>query len=118
MASVRVVNEGNGAVLADRAIVANTSALRRTGLLRHDTLPAGQGLWIVPTEGVHTIGMKFSIDLVFLNRARTVVKICANVPKWRFAVCLKAHSVLELPAGTIGSTGTRSGDQLTVVPLN
>ena len=112
MTTLRVTNARNGAVLADRAGIANTSAKRRAGLLQRTSLEAGEGLWIVPTEGVHTVGMKFAIDLVFMNRARTVVKVCSRVPKWRLALCLSAHSVLELPAGVIDSTQTMIGDQL------
>src|SRR5947209_14824655 len=112
MKTVRVVNAGNGPVLADRAVVANTSATRRTGLLKHASLDRGEGLWIIPTEGVHTIGMKFPIDIVFLSRSRQVLKTCSRVPKWRVALCLRAHSVLELRAGTIEATGTAASDQL------
>jgi|SRR5579884_2529117 len=112
MQSVRVVNSVNGAVLATRASVASTSTARRTGLLKHSSLPAGEGLWIVPTEGVHTIGMKFPIDILFLSKSRTVLKACRSVPRWRLALCLRAHSVLELPAGTIAATGTEQGHQL------
>jgi len=71
-------------------------------------------LWIVPTEGVHTIGMKFAIDVLFLNRRRKVVKIRPNMGRWRMALSLRAHSVLELPAGTVAETGTVLGDQLSV----
>ena|SRR5581483_5183284 len=112
MTAVRVLNTSNGAVLADRAGVANTSTARRTGLLKHDCLRPGEGLWIVPTEGVHTVGMKFPIDIVFLSRSRNVLKTCCSVPKWRLALCLRAHSVLELPAGTIQATATTRGHQL------
>jgi hypothetical protein len=80
--------------------------------LKHTSLPRGQGLWIVPCEGVHTFGMKFPIDVVFLDRRRKVLKIRQNMGRGRMAVCIWAHSVLELPAGTIAATGTATGDQL------
>jgi len=110
----RVTNISKDVSLADRAEVADTSARRRTGLLKHESLPPGSGLWIVPTEGVHTIGMKFAIDVLFLNRRRQVVKIRPNMGKWKLALSLRAHSVLELPAGTVANTGTAVGDQLSV----
>jgi hypothetical protein len=99
-------------VLADRADVADTSAKRRTGLLKHTGLEPGEGLWIVPCEGVHTFAMKFIIDVVFLSKKRKVLKIRPNMKKRRIAVSLLAHSVLELPAGTLNRTGTQKGDQL------
>ena len=105
-------NQTRNTVLAHRADIADTSAKRRTGLLKHDCLEAGAGLWIVPCESVHTFFMKFPIDLVYLDHQRTVRKVRANVAPWRVSACLKAHSVLELPAGTVARTGTCPGDQL------
>lgn len=100
--------------VADRAILANTSATRRTGLLKHESLQDGEGLLIVPCEGVHTFGMKFPIDVIYLNKKRVVLKIKAEMPKRRMSFCLRAHSVLELPAGMAGRTSTTVGDQLEV----
>lgn len=102
-------------VLADRAGVADTSQARRTGLLKHSHLDTGEGLWIVPTEGVHTFGMKFAIDVVFLNKKRVVVKLRKNMGRRRIALSLRAHSVLELPVGVIDQSGTCVGDQLELV---
>lgn len=99
-------------MLAETADIADTSAKRRTGLLKHTSLGPGEGLWIVPCEAVHTFGMKFAIDVVFLNKKRVVRKIRHAMPKRRIAVDLLAHSVLELPAGTLAETGTEPGDQL------
>ena len=111
MQKLRITNS-KGAVLADRAGVANTSATRRTGLLKHSKLEPGEGLWIAPSEGVHTFGMKFSIDVVFLSKSKKVLKVRPNMVRARIALSLRAHSVLELPAGTLESTGTIPGDQL------
>ena len=99
-------------MLADRADIADTSAKRRTGLLKHTRLDAGEGLWISPSEGVHTFGMKFPIDVLFLSRNKKVLKIRPNMVRGRIALSLRAHSVLELPAGVLEETGTAAGDQL------
>jgi uncharacterized membrane protein (UPF0127 family) len=99
-------------MLAENAEVADTSAKRRTGLLKHASLPEGEGLWIVPSEGVHTFGMKFPIDVIFLSKNRVVLKMRKEMARRRFAFCLRAHSVLELPAGMIDKTQTEAGDQL------
>lgn len=110
-------NQTRNTVLASAAEVADTSAKRRTGLLKHQRLDAGQGLWIVPCESVHTFFMRFPIDLVYLTRDRRVRKARANVAPWRVSACLPAHSVLELPGGTVEATGTEKGDQLTIETL-
>ena len=94
--------------------VADTSAKRRVGLLKHESLAAGTGLWIVPCESVHTFFMKFAIDLVYLDRKKKVKKVRHAVPAWRMSACLTAHSILELPAGTAAETGTQAGDQLSI----
>ena len=112
MRRLRVHNPSRDAMLADRAEIANTSKTRKTGLLKHDRLDPGEGLWISPCEGVHTVGMKFPIDVLFLDKKRKVVKIRASMPGWRLAACLRAHSVLELPSGTAAATKTMAGDQL------
>ena len=97
--------------------VADTSAKRRVGLLKHERLEPGEGLWIVPCESVHTFFMKFPIDLVYLDRKRKVRKVRHAVPPWRLSACLLAHSVLELPAGTAEHSGTKPGDELSIEKL-
>ena len=112
-----VRNHTRNTVVADSAEVARSSAARRTGLLRHERLDDGQGLWIVPCEAVHTCFMKFPIDLVYLDRRKKVQKVRKRVVPWRVSACWRAHSVLELPAGTVERTGTKAGDQLVMEGL-
>lgn len=103
--------------MATAAIIADSSETRRTGLLKHSSLPAGEGLWIVPCEGVHSFWMKFSIDVLYLDKSKKVRKIRHEMKPWRISACLPAHSVLELPAGTAASSGTQVGDQLVIEKL-
>ena len=112
LAKLRVRNQTRDTALADRADIADTASARNRGLLSRVGLAPGEGLWIVPCEGVHTIGMKFPIDVVFLNKKRKVLKIRREMKKWRMAMCLRGHSVLELPAGTCDGAKTAVGDQL------
>ena len=109
---VRVRNETKGVSLGESIAVAADSKTRRVGLLRHQRLNAGEGLWIVPCEAVHTFGMNFEIDVVFINRKKEVLKVRKHMTKRRIAICLRAHSILELPAGTLDETGTIPGDRL------
>ena len=114
---ILVRNQTRQTVLADAAEVADTSAKRRTGLLKHDRLAPGEGLWIVPCESVHTFFMKFPIDLVYLDKRKKVRKIRPAVPPWRLSLCLGAHSVLELPAGRVAEIGAEVGDELSIDKL-
>jgi uncharacterized membrane protein (UPF0127 family) len=109
---MRISNLTREVVLAHRVEVADKGATRRKGLLGRDGLPAGEGLWIVPCESVHTFGMKFPIDLIYLDRSRKVKKVRSSVVPWRLSACLSAHSVVELASGTIHMTQTRPGDKL------
>ena len=109
---MRILNQTRGTILAEQAVTANTSRARRTGLLKHESLPDGSGLWIVPCEAVHTFGMKFAIDVLFLDKNKKVLKVRSHMARRRISFCLPAHSVLELPAGKAEATGTQAGDQL------
>ncbi len=109
---VRITNKTRGRVLAQHADIADTSLKRRTGLLKHSGLAPGEGRWIVPSEGVHTFGMNFTIDVAFLSKQRIVLKTRPHMVKGRIALCLRAHSVIELPAGALDESGTMKGDQL------
>lgn len=111
-------NQTRNAVLGDAVDVADTSAKRRVGLLKHERLEPGTGLWITPCESVHTFFMKFPIDLVYLDKKKRVRKVRSAVPAWRLSACLSAHSILELPAGTVERTGTQAGDELAIETLS
>jgi len=113
-AGLRLSNLTRRVELASCLEVADHGAKRRKGLLGRDGLPAGEGLWIVPCEAVHTFGMRFAIDLVYLDRHMRVKKVKSNVPPWRLSACLSAHSVLELASGTVSRTQTKPGDMLEV----
>lgn len=111
-APLQVVNRSRGTVLATRLEVATSSPKRSKGLLGRDGLAPGEGLWIIPCESVHTFFMRFPIDLVYLDRKNKIKKVRGAVGPWRMSACLSAHSVLELPAGTIRATQTQPGDTL------
>lgn len=116
--TVSVKNQTRDTILADPAAVASSSAQRRRGLLGRATFEDGDGLWIVPCESVHSFGMRFPIDVLYLDRTRKVRKARKNMVPGRISADLLAHSVLELPAGTIARTGTQPGDQLEIQRLD
>jgi uncharacterized protein len=119
-ARVYVYNTTRETFVATRASVADEYLSRLVGLLgktRRWAQP-GRGLWIVPSCGVHTIGMLFAIDAVFLDREKRVIHLEESLRPFAVSkVVLKAHSVLELPPHTIFRTGTRLGDELEIGTL-
>ncbi|WP_109486774.1 DUF192 domain-containing protein [Occallatibacter savannae] len=111
---VVIRNLTRGTLVAERAEVARTSAKRSKGLLGRNGLDPGGGMWIIPCESVHTFFMQFPIDLIYLDKELRVKKVRPNVKAWRVSACLTAHSILELPAGTIVATQTQPRDVLRV----
>ena len=111
-ATYAVDNLTRGTMVARRVRIAGTSAERREGLLKTRVLQMDEGLWIAPCEAIHTIGMPWPIDLVFLDRQYRIKKLIQALKPWRIGVCFAAYSVLELPAGGLHQTGSEVGDVL------
>ena len=110
-------NRTRSAYLATELDIARTHWSRFCGLMARDpqNFRAGQGLWITPCKGVHTWGMRFPIDVLYLDREKVVVHLEQNLRPWRFApVRRKAASVLELPGKTVSMTGTSVGDHIEI----
>jgi len=117
----RLLNRSKQTLLASEVGLANTSWTRMKGLLAHkpEEFASGKGLWIVPSQGVHTIGMKFPIDAVYLDAAYRVIHVCHKLTPFRIAaVKFKTRSVIELPAGTLAQTHTTVGDVLEISELD
>jgi uncharacterized membrane protein (UPF0127 family) len=111
--TVRVVNATRGTVLGERVRVAETGLSRIVGLLGERELRQGDGLLIVPSQGVHTWGMLFPIDIVVLDRGWNVLALRRRMRAFRMTrLFWKAAAVLELPSGMLDSTATAVGDTL------
>jgi uncharacterized protein len=103
--------------LATALAVADTHWTRLRGLLglAPDDFRNGSGLWILPCHGVHTLGMGFPIDVIYLDGSMTVVHVERDLRPWRFApVRMQAASVLELPCRTAAETKTEVGDRIEI----
>ncbi len=103
--------------LATALAVADSHWTRLRGLLglAPSDFRNGYGLWIVPCRGIHTIGMRFPIDVVYLDHSLTVIHVERDLKPWRFApIRMRAASVLELPCRTAGETRTAVGDRIEV----
>jgi len=108
-----VRNRTRGSTLGCDVRLADTPGARRIGLLRHDKLNTGQGLWIYPTQAIHTFGMRFPIDVVFIDRRMRVRRIYHQLAPYRLTTLVwSAQSVLELPSGSLAGTQTTVGDEL------
>jgi uncharacterized protein len=110
---MQVRNITRDRILGDAVGEAGTVFSRLRGLLGSRGLAAGEGLWIRPCRGIHSFGMRFAFDALFLDGAMKVVGLYQNFPRNRISrIFPRARGVLELPAGTIGRTGTEVGDEI------
>jgi uncharacterized protein len=110
-------NQTRQVYLATKLGMADTHWSRLRGLLGTSAsdFRNGCGLWIVPCKGVHTLAMRFPIDVVYLDDTKKVVHIERELQPWRFApVRMKAASVIELPIQTVSGTGTAVGDKIEI----
>jgi uncharacterized membrane protein (UPF0127 family) len=110
---VRVRNVQTDRLLADTVGMARSRAARTRGLLARSSLGAGEALWIEPSRGVHTFGMRFPIDIVALNAGGIVVDVASQVKPWRIRLPRAGTvGVLELPSGCAAASQTRIGHQI------
>ena len=110
---VRVYNTTKSRCLGDQIRMADSSLRRLVGLLGKRSLAPGCGLFIVPSQAIHTVGMAFPIDVIFVDKKYNVLGVREAVRPFRVTrVFWKALGVLELPVGTISSSRTEVGDQI------
>jgi uncharacterized protein len=94
---------------------ADSSLKRLRGLLGRIRLRSDEGLWIVPSQGIHTIGLLFPIDVIYLDAQFRVIHLVENLGPLRIGpLRLGSSSVLELPTRTIYSSNTQLGDSLLI----
>ncbi len=110
---MRITNQTKGTELASAARVARSLSSRTIGLLGKRALPQGEALVIDPCSSVHTAFMRFTIDVVYLDPSKRVIKAVADLKPFRISGVLRGKcSVIELPRGAIAASNTSPGDQL------
>ena len=110
---MKIFNSSKNTVLAENCNVANAFFSRLKGLMGIGELPSGSGLHIIPCNSIHMFFMKIPLDIVFLDRSNTAIYLMEGIKPWKVSkIVHKAHSVLELPIGTINASGTCIGDRM------
>lgn len=106
---LRVRNLTQQLVLGDAVALADRFYQRFLGLMFRPHLNEGEGIWLEPSQAVHTHFMRFAIDLLFLDREGRVLKVMQGMQPWRISPIVKeARAVVELPVG--GARTTQPGD--------
>ena len=110
-----VFNRDRESFLGVRITRADTTLTRLKGLLGRIRLNADAGLWLIPSRGIHTIGMLFAIDVIYLDTANRVIHLIEHLGPFRISpIRIKCASILELPPRSIYSSNTRIGDRLVI----
>mgnify|MGYP001550305065 CR=1 FL=1 len=110
-----VYNQTRESFLSMGVTPADTTFARLKGLIGRVKLKPDEGLWVVPSSGVHTWGVLFPVDLIYLDENHRVICVVEHFPSFRIApLKVQAASVLELPTHTIYSSHTQPGDELLI----
>jgi len=113
--TVCVFNRNRESFLGLRVAAADTFLMRLKGLLGRIRLKPDDGIWLVPSCGIHTIGMLFAIDLIYLDAANRVIHLVEHLGPFRISpIRIKCASILELHSRTIYSSNTQIGDELLI----
>ncbi len=112
---MKAFNVTRQCLLVERGEIATTAWTRLKGLIGHAPLQPGEGLLIRPCRGVHMFGMRFPIDVLYVNKTGQVIRAVEHLAPGRIGpIVLDAHYVLELPAGTLARTRTVVGDHIAI----
>lgn len=113
--AAKIVNLKNNIIIADRVILADTFLKRLKGLMFKPNLRERECLIINPCKMIHTFGMRFSLDIIFLSNSNIVLETIKDIrPNHISLYVLESTKVLELPAGTLKATNTVKGDLLKI----
>jgi uncharacterized protein len=110
-----VYNQTRECFLSLNVTAADTIFSRLRGLIGRLKLRSDEGIWVVPSRGIHTLGLLFPLDLIYLDEHYRVIHLVEYFPSFRIApLKTQAESVLELPTHTIYSSQTQPGDELVI----
>jgi uncharacterized membrane protein (UPF0127 family) len=112
-----LINDRTGETIASRARLADNPATRSLGLMFKKALPAGEALIIRPCWSIHTVFMRFRLDVLFLDKSQRVKKVVRQMPAYRFAASRGAHETIELTGGSLEGLDLQPGDQVVYRPL-
>ena len=108
---MQVVNRSRQVILMEKGVFARSRWSRLRGLIGRSALGYGEGLIIPRSKSIHTFGMRFAIDILFLDRGGHVIHLFHSLPRGRFTPLVwKSAYVLELATGVLRETGTELGD--------
>ena len=97
-------------------MLADSFLARLAGLMFRRRLPPATGLLLIPCNSVHMCFMRFAIDVVYIDKEYTIIKVVKNLKPWLgVSMCCRAWATLEMTAGEAERCGCAEGKKLTLV---
>ncbi len=113
---MKITNKTKGTVLAEDVVLADTLFLRMKGLLGKKDLKKGQALILKPCDSIHTFFMRFTIDVIFVDRKQKVDLAVSCLKPWRLSpLCWRSKFAIEFPCGIIQDSRTEKGDEIAII---
>lgn len=113
---MRILNTGKNTVLAEEARIADSFFARLKGLIGHKSLNNGEALVLKPSNSIHSLFMRFTIDAVFVDKDGRVIAALRSFKPFRLSrIYWHSCMVIELPENTIRSTHTEPGDTIQIL---
>ncbi len=110
---MKIINQTKNTIIAEKADLADTAVSRLVGLLNRTSIESQEALIITQCRSIHMFFMRFSIDVIFVNKRNVVVGVVRNIKPFRMSpYYITAQKAIELPVGVIDSSRTAKGDQL------
>ena len=110
-----VFNRNRESFLGLRVAPADTWRIGLKGLSEKSGVTPDDGIWLIPSRGIHTIGMRFAVDLIYLDSANRVIYLVEHLGPFRISpIKIKCASILELRSRAIYSSNTQIGDELLI----
>ena len=116
--TVSLMNERTRERVATSVEIAATRRSRRRGLLGREKLDESFAMLLAPCAAVHTAGMRFPIDVVFVDRQGYAVKVVRDLQPWRISLATGARAVIEMQAGSLRWGQVLPGDRLYLTPAS
>jgi uncharacterized protein len=108
----RITNARTGEVVAEHADLAQSPLKRMKGLLGKKGLALDEAIILRPASSIHTVFMRFAIDVIYVDRDNKVVKVVRDLVPYRFSAAKGAKTVIEMMTGATNATDLQPGDQL------
>jgi len=116
---VKIINLTRNTLLADEARIGNTFFMRLIGLLNRNSLRKGEALILTPSNCIHSFFMRFTIDVIFLDKTGKIIKTLPSFKPFRLSpLYLHSNLVIELPENTLKLSQTQPGDIIKILSLN